>query len=233
MIIRRKNSENLLKVELEQEEKTIGKRDDILVQVENADITSIEFKERIERRRGDRRKGYRRIDERTLVSRAQEEAQSIKETAYKEGFEKGLAESREEIAIFKESLQSFFGAKKEICENISSHILELGVEVAKKIIKKEVELNNDILKGVLDEVLEKISSDEQKITVKVANSDLAYAQSILPDLLIKAHIEAKMSIVPDDEVEKGSCILIASNGVVDANFKTQLKLIQNAFEIYD
>ena len=39
------------------------------------DINDIDFNSRIERRQGDRRRGYRRIDDRNLVSRAQEEAE--------------------------------------------------------------------------------------------------------------------------------------------------------------
>ena len=38
--------------------------------------------------------------------------------------------------------------------------------------------------------------------------------------------------MPDDTIEKGSCIVIANNGVIDANFKTQLAVLQNAFGIY-
>ena len=63
---------------------------DTIGEFEKIDISEIEFKERVERRRGDRRKGFRRIDERTLVSRAQEEARSIRELAAKEGYKNGL-----------------------------------------------------------------------------------------------------------------------------------------------
>ena len=42
------------------------------------DIENIDFSQRQERRRGSRRRGYRRIDDRNLVSRAQEEAEIIK-----------------------------------------------------------------------------------------------------------------------------------------------------------
>ena len=44
------------------------------------DLDNIDFSQRQERRRGDRRRGYRRIDDRNLISRAQEEADTIKET---------------------------------------------------------------------------------------------------------------------------------------------------------
>ena len=36
----------------------------------------------------------------------------------------------------------------------------------------------------------------------------------------------------DDSIERGSCMIVANNGVIDANFKTQLAVMQNAFGIY-
>jgi len=74
---------------------------------EKIDISSIEFKERVERRRGDRRRGYRRIDERSLVTRAQQEAHSIKELASREGYENGLKKATSEIEEIKAKLLSF------------------------------------------------------------------------------------------------------------------------------
>ena len=58
------------------------------------DLDNIDFKQRQERRRGDRRRGFRRIDDRNLISRAKEEANSIREAAAKEGYQEGLSEAK-------------------------------------------------------------------------------------------------------------------------------------------
>ena len=60
-------------------------------------LDNIDFKQRQERRRGDRRRGFRRIDDRNLISRAREEAQSIKESAVKEGYQEGLEQAKADI----------------------------------------------------------------------------------------------------------------------------------------
>ncbi len=203
-----------------------------LEEIEKIDITSLEFKERFERRRGERRRGYRRIDERTLVSRAQEEAQSIRELAAKEGYKNGIEEAHTELETLKASLVEFLGSKKEAYDALSDDMLELSLEIAKKIIKKEVELSDDILKGVLTEVFEEISSNEEKITIKVAPDEVDFARASMPDVLQNSAIDAKIVIVADEAIEKGSCVVMTSNGVIDANFSTQLSIIQNAFGIY-
>ena len=203
-----------------------------LEEYEKIDVSVLEFKERYERRRGDRRRGFRRIDERALVSRAQEEAQSIREIAAKEGYKNGLNEAKNEIEILKASLKDFVSAKNVIYEEVSSHILEIALEVAKKIIKKETELSGDVLKGIILDVLGELSGGEEKITIKVNPEDGDFAKASLPEIIEESQTEAKIIIQGDELVEKGSCTVIANNGVVDANFTTQLSIIQNAFGIY-
>ena len=187
----------------------------------------------MERRRGDRRKGFRRIDERTLVSRAQEEARSIRELAAKEGYKNGLENAQKEVEKLKVALEDFLSSRYQIYDEIMPHILEISVEVAKKIIKKEVELSNDVLKNIINEVLGELSNTDEKITIKVAPDDVDFARASLPEIIQANKIEAKVAITPDESIEKGSCMVVSSNGVVDANFSTQLQIIQNAFGIYN
>ncbi len=205
---------------------------DTLKEFEKIDISEIEFKERVERRRGDRRKGYRRIDERALVSRAQEEARSIRELAAKEGYKSGLENAQVEIDKLKKALEDFLSSRYEIYDELMPHILEISLEVAKKIIKKEVELSPDVLKNIIDEILGELTNSEEKITIRVAPDDVDFARASLPEIVSSNRLDAKVVIAPDETVEKGSCIVVSSNGVVDANFSTQLQIIQNAFGIY-
>lgn len=205
---------------------------DTLKEFEKIDISNIEFQERIERRRGERRRGYRRIDERTLVSRAQEEARSIRELAAKEGYKNGLDSAQEEIEKLKEALEDFLASRFKIYDELMPHILEISLEVAKKIIKKEVELSDEVLKGIINEVLGELSTAEEKITIRVAPDDVDFAKASLPEIVSSNKLDAKVVIVGDESIEKGSCVVVSNNGVVDANFSTQLQIIQNAFGIY-
>ncbi len=134
--------------------------------------------------------------------------------------------------MLKNSLSDFLASKKQTSEELASHILEISLDVAKKIIKKEVSLSNDILKAVLSEVFAELGSQEEKVTVKVNPDDVDFARASIPEILKDSVIDARIIVAGDELVEKGSCTVVASNGVVDANFSTQLSIIQNAFGIY-
>jgi len=123
-------------------------------------------------------------------------------------------------------------AKDEMYESFYPHILEMSLEIAKKIINKEVEMSNDVLKNIIMSTMDEINADVQKVTIKVNPTDVDFAVASLPEIIEAKKIDVKVSVTGDDTVEKGSCIVIANNGVIDANFKTQLTVLQNAFGIY-
>ena len=141
-------------------------------------------------------------------------------------------EAKSEIDMLKKSLEVFTGARKTAFDEISEDILEIALAVAKKIIKKEVESSNEVLKSVMSEVFDELSDNDEKITVRVNPDDVEFAKASLPEILSEKGMNAKINVVGDNLVEKGSCSVVATNGVVDANFATQLSIIQNAFGIY-
>lgn len=194
------------------------------------DLDNIDFTQRQERRRGDRRRGYRRIDDRNLISRAQEEAGTIKESATQEGYKAGLEKAQEDIQQIKQAIEGFLNAKQEIFEYIAPDILEISVDIAKKIVKKEIEQDPQIiLENILD-VLRTVSRDESKIIIKVNPAQVILTQESIPSIMSSTGLEAKVNVLADDTIELGSCIIQTSNGVVDATVDTQLEIIKEAFK---
>ena len=76
-------------------------------------LDNIDFKQRQERRKGDRRRGFRRVDDRNLISRAREEADAIRESAVKEGYQAGMEQASEELQQIRETFAAFMNAKQE------------------------------------------------------------------------------------------------------------------------
>ncbi len=194
------------------------------------DLDNIDFSQRQERRRGDRRRGYRRIDDRSLVSRAQEEAGTIKETAFQEGYRVGLEKAQSDIEKLRISLDEFMKAKQEVFEYIAPDILEISVDIARKIIKKEVEQDPQILLDTVLDILKTISKDESRVTIKVNPAEVAFVKENIAKLVEKTGLEAKVNVSAAEETEMGDCIIYTNNGVVDATIDTQLEIIKEAFK---
>lgn len=197
---------------------------------EGFDFQNIDFSQRSERRRGDRRRGYRRVDDRNLISRAQEEAILIKEESTKEGYEEGLARAQHEINELAEALTEFFDYKVHVYDKVSNDILDISLEVAKKIIKREVAADKTILEDIIYDALENIAKDENKIILKVAPVDVEYVKELVPELLSTGAVEAKIYVTAEKTVDEGGVIIETSNGLIDANITTQINILKEAFK---
>lgn len=194
------------------------------------DIENIDFTQRQERRRGSRRRGYRRIDDRNLVSRAQEEAENIKKSAFEEGYRKGMEQANADMETFRNNFSEFMNAPKNVFEYIAPDILEISVDIAKKIIKKEVESDPQVLVNTIVDVLKTVSKSEPKINIRVKPQAVQFIKDTLPNITYEYGIDAKVNIIADPSIEEGGCIFQTNNGIVDASIDTQLEIIKKAIE---
>ncbi len=192
------------------------------------DIDNIDFTQREERRTGNRRRGYRRIDDRNLISRAQEEAIQIKDAAYQEGYSLGLEQAKSDVEKLKNALTIFMGADKRVFDAIAPDLIEISLEIAKKIIKHEVQTDPQIVIDTVLDILKNIPKNEPKITIKVNPVQSQYVKDNLPEQLTLLGVESKISILADENISEGSCIVLTNNGVVDASIEAQLEIVQNA-----
>lgn len=192
------------------------------------DIDKIDFTQRNERRTGNRRRGYRRIDDRNLVSRAQEEAVQIRQSAYQEGFNAGLQQAQEDIANFRNVLGAFMGADERVFNEIAPNVLELAMEIAQKIIKHEIKTDPQIVIDTVMDVMKTLSKNEPKIVLRVNPVQVQYIKDTLPEQIRLLGMETKLSVLSDEGITEGGCIVQTNNGVVDASIEAQLEIVQNA-----
>lgn len=229
MIIKKKSGRPVEEIKEEQ----VQKEPEVKVEEEKIDLfnlDNIDFKQRQERRRGDRRRGFRRIDDRNLISRAREEAQNIKEAAAKEGYQEGLMQAKADLQDVKNAIASFAGAKQEVFEYIAPDILEISVEIAQKIIKKELQQDPTIILDNIMEILKGLSKEETKITLRVNPAQVSLLKSEIPNVMGTVGLDAKVLIVPDESIMEGGCMVTTTNGVIDATIETQLAIISEALK---
>ena len=199
---------------------------------DNLDLSldNIKFEQREERREGTRRRGYRRTEDRNIVSRAQKDALAIKEEAKKEGYEEGLASAKNDIEDLKSKFTEFFNYKTEVYEKVSDCIYEVSMEIARKIINKQVETDKEYIISMIKGVVEEIHKTENKITLKVMPKDVEIVRDKISEIFSGEYFEAKISVIPDNEIKEGGVIVETSNGLIDATLETQLSIIEKALK---
>ena len=224
MIIKKKKSEEVVTQEVPEQKQVEEKPVDLF------DLDNIDFSQRSERRRGDRRRGFRRIDDRNLISRAREEADAIREAAAKEGYQEGLSKAKSDIEELRSSMSAFFSAKQDVFDKISPEIMSISVEIAQKIIKKEISQNPELILESIMMILKGLSKEETKITIRANPSQVNMLKGEVPDMAAQVGLEAKIIVIPDESVMEGGCVVTTTNGVVDATIETQLAIISEALK---
>ncbi len=188
------------------------------------------IKERQERRRGDRRRGYRRVDDRNIISRAHEEANSIRENAAKEGFEYGLNQAHQEIMQVQTAMGEFLRAKELAYADVSNDIIDIALKVAEKIIKIEAACDESIILRIIDDVVRQIGSNASSITIKTSPDSVDIVKENVPKIFTGGNSNARIDVVADNTIDAGSCIIITNNGIIDASFQTQLAVLKKALD---
>lgn len=230
MIIKKQTQQQQNKKETAEKIKAAEVANEKEEKIDLFDLDNIDFSQRQERRRGDRRRGYRRIDDRNLISRAQEEAGTIKETSSKEGYQAGLEEAQADIKNFKESMLEFLKAKQEVFEYLAPDILEISVDIARKIVKREIEQNPQLVLDSILDVLKGISRDESRISIKVNPDQVSLVKESIPEIISSTGLDIKIGVFGEESIQTGSCIVYTNNGIVDATIETQLEIIKEAFK---
>lgn len=234
MIIKKKKTQNTqISEKADMSQSSDLKPQEEAKQTEEIDLfnlDNIDFKQRSERRRGDRRRGFRRVDDRNLISRAREEAEAIRESAAKEGYREGLEKAKADIEEFKSALTSFVNSKQEVFEKIMPEILGMSLDIAKKIIKNEITQSPEMLLGTVGEILKGLSKDETKITIRTNPSQVNMLKTEIPEQASGLGLDAKITVIPDETIMEGGCVVSTTNGVVDATIETQLAIISEALK---
>ena len=191
-------------------------------------LEDIKFEQREERREGSRRRGYRRTQDRNIVSRAQNEAVSIKEAAKHEGYNEGLAKAQADIDELKSKFDDFYTYKDEVYDKVSGCIMDIAIEIAKKIINKEVETDREVTLSIIKGAVEEVNQTENKIVLKVMPKDVEIVRDKVPEIFSGNFYEAKISVIPDASIKEGGVIIETSNGLIDASIETQLAIMEKA-----
>ena len=115
-------------------------------------------------------------------------------------------------------------------EYIAPDILEISVDIAKKIIKKEIEQDPQVLFNTIVDVLKTLPKEEAKVTLRVNPAEVNTIKQSVPDLLSIAGLDAKIVVLSDDNISEGGCLVVTTNGIVDATIETRIEVVSKALK---
>lgn len=179
-------------------------------------------------------------EEERIELRALELLKDIQEPAYKEAYELGLSEGRQEafnkfsseisekLETLATMLTSLETAKTEILNYNEAHMMTLVFQVASKLARVEVERNDQALVEVLRGAVS-LAQDEEQITVRVAPSQHEFVEELKKQNGRQFEFLKNIRFEPSEDVTAGGCIVETNYGEVDARVEQRVASLWNAF----
>jgi len=173
----------------------------------------------------------RKAGEEEKISKS--ELEKIKKSFYQKGFEEGKKAGEASILafkkIFKEAVCELKAEKKNFLKRSEKDLVEIALAIAKKIIKKEVDADPQIIRKIASEVLRRaVDSHSGKIVMRVNPKDWENLVRIGEGLFLSELSESEIRIEKDASIQSGGCIVETEKGLINASIESQLEEIGKA-----
>ena len=177
---------------------------------------------------------------------AAEIEQQARELGYREGHSLGYAAgdasahakvlriAEEEREAFREDLNAFIlhieAERQRAWDEMEPQIITLVFDLAKKVIKQEIEVSRTVALSVIQHALRRVV-DSGSLRIRVHPDDLQTVRGHREDLLALVDGARHVEIIDDRRVSPGGCVLETPAGNIDANIETQLTEVEKTLNV--
>jgi flagellar assembly protein FliH len=174
-----------------------------------------------------------------LLQEARLKVSEIEKEAYEKGFSEGQrsgAEVGEKMAeaLLKQyaaSLEALNKLRKELFATSEREVIRLSLEIARKIIKREVAIDEELILTLVRVALARVA-DQALITVRVNPKDCHFIERHRAAGLAgpeSGAVSESVKLVEDPLIPRGGCIIETESGTIDARIEEQLREIEKGF----
>ena len=169
-------------------------------------------------------------------AQAKRDAGKIERIAYEQGFEKG-EKAGMELGIqqltpyldqFRNIILELSYAREIMLKNMEPQIVELALDISKKIVKQVVENDKETAARIAKEAISQLTGNHS-IVIYVSKSDYDLMTELMPQFKSMDQVK-DCTIEVDLNVEPGGCILETENETVDARISIGLEETEQLLE---
>ncbi len=164
--------------------------------------------------------------ERGIVAAREEGKQEGLKEGLARGREEGLETAREPAKLLEKAMRRVTEERETLLAKAERDVLDLAIAVATRIVRREVEVDRDLVTRVIGDALRRASPLEE-VVVRVNPTDYARIKSV-PGLETSLGEIRHLVLVEDRRVTTGGCLIETTSGAIDARVETQLEEIERA-----
>lgn len=165
---------------------------------------------------------------------SQRNARDAEEEARREGFEEGResgflegqAEHRRLVERLHVIINKAIDRRNEIIEESESQIVNLVIQIAKKVVKVISENQRNVVVNNVIQALRKLK-EKSDVIIRVNIEDLEMVTNHIQEIIDRVEREHHITVAEDSTVDPGGAIIETDFGEVDARIASQLQEIED------
>ena len=155
------------------------------------------------------------------VRRARAEAVSQTELRCKQEYEQRLVREGDQI---RQALDAFAKERGEYFTRVEAEVVHLALAIARKILHRESQVDPTLLAALVRMAVEHMNAGSD-VSVRVRPEESAHWRTFLN----QGSNDKVITVIEDQSLNPGSCVLETQMGSTDFSFDAQLKEVEHGF----
>jgi flagellar assembly protein FliH len=172
----------------------------------------------------------------SMLEEARLKVSEIEKEAYEKGFAEGqkaggeVGEKMAEALLnqYSASVEALNRLRGEIFATSEREVIRLALEIARKIIKREVAIDEELILALVKVALDRVA-DRALISVRVNPKDHAAMARHHAALSDADALSESVKLIEDPLIGRGGCVIETESGTIDARIEEQLREIERGF----
>ncbi len=177
-----------------------------------------------------------RCDAEAILMEAHCEAERIRQTAQQAGRTEGLQDAEQLIQqktdqqmaiampILREAAAALEKARIAWRERWEQSAVELAIKIAEKITRQQIARTSSVTLGLVREALEMCAGAPQ-FKIHLHPADFSSLETQVNQIVHELSRAAQTTVVPDESVSRGGCVIETPHGAIDQRIETRLARI--------
>lgn len=166
-----------------------------------------------------------------MVVLSEEELQSRVNEVFQNGLEEGRRQAERGLANVFKSLRDGVAAlndlRSRVVKESEEDLLKLAVMIARKVIQQEITQSPRVLSRIVAAAVSECS-DRDRVVIHLNPNDYAVVAADRQVFLGALGEEGQISLISDDAIGPGGCLVETATGTVDARIEAQLDELYRA-----
>lgn len=177
-----------------------------------------------------------RAQARAILEEARVQAATEREAARHEGFDQGVAQGLQEIAVIKgdalrqiqQTMADLQADRSRMIDELESGVVDLVFDVVDKVLSVEMKRSTEWILALVRNTLSQMDSNESAV-LKVGTQHYEKIAAIAAQLIAASGRDKRLQVVQEAAYPPGACVIESDKGITDAGVETKLDKLHRAF----